>query len=261
METQSALGARCARRPGQSISFRTRSMTARSVTTSRSRRITSHRGMCSKQSSISHRATQFSPSSRASARHATASRTPSPRRYAKLRGSSSGSITTSSSARSARSTMRSRSEGTASRRTPPPDFAISTRTTGCGSNVPPASVCASLLTCRAAAASNRSTSDPPSPSARAESRTAFQASSSRCSVNARSNISPTANLPTRSNTLLYALDVGRSFATTFNKDWQQSGQMFLCPRCRAGLCNATVVKDLKAELAFLCPRCRAGLCN
>ena len=95
---------------GRSMSLRTRSTTATSATTSRSRRTTSQRGMCSKQSSMSHRATHAAPASRASARHASASRTPSPCRYAKLHGSSSGSISASSSTSSARSTIRSASE-------------------------------------------------------------------------------------------------------------------------------------------------------
>jgi hypothetical protein len=39
------------------------------------------------------------------------------------------------------------------------------------------------------------------------------------------------------------------------------GLMFLCPRCRAGLCNATTPDASHAIRRFLCPRCRAGLCN
>ena len=37
---------------------------------------------------------------------------------------------------------------------------------------------------------------------------------------------------------------------------------FLCPRCRAGLCDGPVLPsgDVKAN-PFLCPRCRAGLCD
>ncbi len=58
----------------------TRWMTRSSSTTSRSRRSTSHCGMDGKQSSMSDRATQLIPLSRASARAARASLAPSPRR-------------------------------------------------------------------------------------------------------------------------------------------------------------------------------------
>jgi hypothetical protein len=36
--------------------------------------------------------------------------------------------------------------------------------------------------------------------------------------------------------------------------------VFLCPRCRAGLCNLCFTPSVRLA-PFLCPRCRAGLCD
>jgi hypothetical protein len=35
---------------------------------------------------------------------------------------------------------------------------------------------------------------------------------------------------------------------------------FLCPRCRAGLCDVFSIEGY-SQMLFLCPRCRAGLCD
>ena len=37
--------------------------------------------------------------------------------------------------------------------------------------------------------------------------------------------------------------------------------LFLCPRCRAGLCDLLPATVLRVLRLFLCPRCRAGLCD
>ena len=85
----------------------------------------------------------------------------------------------------------------------------------------------------------------------------------------------------------YALDVGRGFATTTSTHATHWHAAFLCPRCRAGLCDCETfrrnacthvcfyaldvgrgfatrdVMTLTCGMAvtFLCPRCRAGLCD
>ena len=60
----------------------------------------------------------------------------------------------------------------------------------------------------------------------------------------------------------YALDVGLGFATWLMNGETKAQILFLCPRCRAGLCNLmSWLIWLGVDIEFLCPRCRAGLCN
>ena len=60
----------------------------------------------------------------------------------------------------------------------------------------------------------------------------------------------------------YALDVGRGFATSTDRSRSAGLAAFLCPRCRAGLCDAHPRSLVVQHAAtFLCPRCRAGLCD
>ncbi len=61
----------------------------------------------------------------------------------------------------------------------------------------------------------------------------------------------------------YALGVGLGFATvglgigipTY------SAYRFLCPRCRAGVCDTGAPATPRCRRRFLCPRCRAGVCD
>ncbi len=60
----------------------------------------------------------------------------------------------------------------------------------------------------------------------------------------------------------YALDVGLGFVTNIAAENILAAVRFLCPRCRAGLCDVKW-RFYNPHLAvkFLCPRCRAGLCD
>src|SRR6266566_5968549 len=58
----------------------------------------------------------------------------------------------------------------------------------------------------------------------------------------------------------YALGVGRCFVTS-TASVRQFALSFLCPRCRAVLCDQYVFLEQVYILRFLCPRCRVVLCD
>jgi hypothetical protein len=67
---------------------------------------------------------------------------------------------------------------------------------------------------------------------------------------------PAVSMPSMSGGALQRADGGEPAAG-------DAAGAFLCPRCRAGLCNhrPAPASSSVARCTFLCPRCRAGLCN